>query len=452
MNLVKYVDNLTIFLAVFMHLSVTAFQAFIGFGFLMFLPFCLSEKKRSINWRLILTAFIVQNALFLIISYVPIINSGLSHVSKGVLNLLDYAGEGAKFAFGDFADMKKYGFVFLIVILPTLIFFGALIGALYFFGVIQFIIGVLAFVLRKTVKLSGVESLILIADIFLGQTEGPIVIGPYIKSMTRSELALAFTAGLANMSGSTLGIYLSFLSKGNPTESLIFANYLVTAGVMNAVSAIIFAKLLFPETDFENVSSEKIKITAHFNSSFIESVFQGAITGMKIGATMITVLIAVISLVHMIDGVLGWFGGLIHINGYINSSTNGVFTSFSLEYILGQIFRVFAFFMGVNWGETLNVGSLLGQKVAINEIIAYDSLGAMKSAKVISEHSIFISTFALGSFSNFSSIGISLGVLSVLAPTRQKELTEIAWKCLFGAVLAGFMTAAIAGFWHGILG
>ena len=435
-----------------MHLSFTAIQALFGFVFLIFLPFCFSENKRAINWRLVITAFIVQNLLFLLISYVPFINTGLGHVSKGVLNLLDYAGEGAKFAFGDFANIKKYGFVFIIVIVPTLIFFGALIGALYFFGVIQFIIGVLALCLRKAVRLSGVESLILIADIFLGQTEGPIVIGPYIKNMTRSELALAFTAGLANMSGSTLGIYLSFLSAGDPKEALIFANYLVTAGVMNAVSAIIFAKLIFPETNFENVSSEKIKITAHFNSSFIESVFQGAITGMKIGVTMITILIAVISMVHMIDGILGWLGALIHVNSIISSSSDGVFKSLSLEYILGQIFRVFAFFMGVNWSETINVGSLLGQKVAINEIIAYGSLGAMKTAHVISEHSIFISTFALGSFSNLSSVGISLGVLSVLAPSRQKELTEIAWKCLFGAVLAGFMTATVAGFWHGLLG
>jgi len=327
-----------------------------------------------------------------------------------------------------------------------------LIGALYFFGIIQWVIEILAYILRKTVRLSGVESLIVIADVFLGQTEGPLVIGPYIKNMTRSELALAFTAGLANISGSTLGMYLSFLSAGDPKEAIVFANYLVTASVMNAVSAVIFAKLLFPETDFANVSSEKIKVRAHFNTTFIDSVFQGAITGLKVSATMMGVLIAVIALVHMVDGMLAGIGNLVHVNTLIASSTNGVFKSLSLEYILGQLFRVFAFFMGISWAETLNVGSLLGQKVAINEFVAYVSLGGMKTAKVLSEHAVFISTFALASFSNFSSIGISLGVFSVLAPSRQAELTQIAWKALFGAVMAGFMTATIAGFWHSTLG
>ncbi|HLX52453.1 MAG TPA: nucleoside transporter C-terminal domain-containing protein, partial [Aquella sp.] len=215
---------------------------------------------------------------------------------------------------------------------------------------------------------------------------------------------------------------------------------------------IVFAKILFPETDFENVSSEKVEVNAHFSANFLDSVFQGALTGLKVGVTLVTALIAIIALVHMIDAILGGFGNLIHVNEYINSSTHGVFKDLSLEYVLGQIFRVFAFFMGINWAETLDVGSLLGQKVAINEFIAYISLGQMKMHNVLSENSIFISTFALSSFSNFSSIGISLGAFGVLAPSRQKELTSIAWKALFGAVLAGFMTATIAGFWHGLLG
>lgn len=434
------------------NISLSSIQALCGFAFLMLLPFLISENKKAINWHLILSAFILQNVLFLLIRYVPFINHGLGYISSGLVSLLNYASDGAKFIFGNFVDMKKYGFVFLIVVLPTLIFFGSLIGALYFFGIIQHLIAIMAFVLRKTVKLSGVESLIVIADIFLGQTEGPLVIGPYIKSMTRSELACAFTAGLANISGSTLGIYLTFLSAGDPKQTVIFANYLVTASFMNAVSAIIFAKLIFPETDSENVSSEKIEIGAHFSANFLDSVFQGAMTGLKVGAAMVAVLLAVISLIHLVDGVLAGLGNLIHVNSYINSSTNGIFKDLSLEYILGQLFRIFAFFMGINWMETLNVGSLLGQKVAINEFVAYVNLGQMKAANVLSEHAIFVSTFALASFSNFSSIGISLGAFSVLAPSRQEELSGMAWKCLFGAVLAGFMTATIAGFWHGILG
>lgn len=435
-----------------MNLQRVVFQALFGFVFLIGIAFLFSENKKAISWKLILVAFILQNCLFLAISYVPFCHVIISHFSRALVSLLGFAQDGARFVFGDFVDSKKYGFVFLLVVIPTLIFFGSLIAILYFFGIVQYVIASMAFLLRKVVKLSGVESLVVVADIFLGQTEGPLVIGPYIKSMTRSELACAFIAGLANLSGSTLGMYLSFLSGGNPAEALTFASYLVTATFMNAVSAVIFAKILFPETNFENASSEKVAVSAHFNANFLDSLFTGAITGLKVGVAMIAALIAVISLIHLVDAIFAWIGELTNINSLINSSTHGVFKNFSLEYILGQLFRIFAFFMGINWSETLNVGSLLGQKVAINEFVAYVNLGQMKAEHVLSPNSIFISTYALASFSNFSSIGISLGAFSVLAPSRQKELTEIAWRALFGAVMAGFMTATVAGFWHNLLG
>jgi CNT family concentrative nucleoside transporter len=435
-----------------MHLPINSIQAFFGFFFLVLLTFWLSENKKAINWKLIISAFICQNLVFLVIHYVPFFAHALNYLSQILLSLLDSAKEGARFIFGDFVDSNKYGFIFGLVVVPTIVFFGAIIGIFYFFGIIQFIISVLAYCLRKSVELSGVESLIVIADIFLGQTEGPLVIGPYVKSMTKSELALAFTAGLANISGSTLGIYLVFLGQQAPDQIQLFTNYLVTASVMNALSAIVFAKILFPETDFNNVSSEKIKINAHFSTSLVDSIYQGVMTGFKIGATLVAILIAIISLIHAIDHLLALFGNWIHINDLIKKSSNGSFSALSLEYILGQIFRVFAFFMGVSWQETINVGSLLGQKVAINEFIAYISLEKMRAAHLLSQNSILVSTFALASFSNFSSIGISLGVFSVLAPSRQQELSKMAWKCLYGAVLAGFMTATIAGFWSGIFG
>jgi len=433
-------------------LHVMTLQSIVGFGFLIAVAFCFSEAKRHINWRLVLSAFILLNVVFLLIRYVPFVQSAVGYFSAMVVNLMDYAKDGARFIFGDFVDSQKFGFVFLLVVVPTLVFFGSLIGILYFFGIIQRLIAVLAYVLRKTIKLSGVESLVVISDIFLGQAEGPMIIGPYIKSMTRSELACAFTAGMANLSGSTLGIYLTFLSGGDHLEMLKFANYLVTATFMNAVSAIIFAKVIFPEKDFTNVSTEKIKITAHFQTNFVDSIVSGAVTGLKIGASMVAVLIAVISLVHLINGLLASIGSFVHLNTLIAASTHGVFKELSLEYMLGQIFRIFAFFMGISWSETLSVGSLLGQKVAINEFVAYVSLGQMKAQHLLSPSSIFISTFALASFSNFSSIGISMGVFSVLAPTRQKELAGIAWKALLGAVMSGFMTATVAGFWHALLG
>lgn len=428
------------------------FQSICGFLFFISIAYIFSENKKIINWKLILSAFILQNLLFLLIRYVPFVNGLLTYFSAALVSLLEYAREGAKFMFGDFADSKKFGFVFFIVVIPTLVFFGSLVSILYFFGIVQSVIRFLAFLLHKTIKLSGVESLVVIADIFLGQTEGPMIIGPYIKNMTRSELGCAFTAGLANISGSTLGMYLYFLSGGDHAESLKFANYLVTATFMNAMSAIVFAKILFPETNLDRTSDTKIDINSHKNNNLLDAVVDGAMTGLKIGAAMVAVLMAVISLIHLFNGLLASFGNLINVNDSINHMTHGVFNNLSLEYILGQIFRVFAFFMGINWAETLSVGSLLGQKVAINEFVAYISLGKMKLDHILSDRSVFVSTFALASFSNFSSIGISIGVFSVLAPNRKQELASIGWKALLGAVLAGFLTASVAGLWYGVLG
>jgi CNT family concentrative nucleoside transporter len=317
----------------------------------------------------------------------------------------------------------------------------------------QRIIILLAYLLRKTIKLSGVESLVVIADIFLGQSEGPMVIGPYVAKMTRSELACAFVAGLANLSGSTLGIYLSFLGGGDHAQEMIFAQALLTATFMNATSAIIFAKLFFPETQYDKIlDAAHIKVNDMPTKSAIDAIMHGAFIGVKIGVSICAALLAVIPLVHAIDGVLFWIGEMVHLNAWIDSISNHAFAGLSLEFVFGLIFRVFAFFMGINWHETLQVGSLLGQKVAINEFVAYMSLGKMKAAHLLSDNAVFISTFALASFSNFSSIGISMGAFSALAPGRQSDLASMGFKALFAAIMAGFMTATVAGFWHNILG
>lgn len=434
-----------------MNISPLVLQAFAGFFFLIIVAFLFSENKKQINWRLIIVAFIIQNIIYLLINHVPAVAYMVSKLASGVVKLLEFAHDGAKFVFGDIADMNKYGFIFLIVVVPTIIFFGAFIAILYFFGIIQKIIAVLAFILRKTVKLSGAESLVVIADIFLGQNEGPLVIGPYVKTMTRSELALAFIAGLANIAGSTMGMYLTFIAGNDSQQMVVFANYLLTASLMNALSAIIFAKIIFPETQFEQISTTKVDIHNNIPSNFVESVINGAMTGMKISVAVITILVAVIPLIHFLDFILLGLGNLLNLNTIIHNSTQGSFQGLSLEYIFGQIFRIFAFFMGISWSQTINVGSLLGQKVVINEFVAYMSLGQMKIQHLIDQHSLYVSTFALCSFSNFSSIGISLGSYSILAPGRQHELAEMAFKALFAAVLAGFMTATVASFWHTLL-
>lgn len=433
-------------------MSGLVIQSFIGFFFLIGVAFVFSENRKAINWKLILTAFILQNVLFLLIHYVPIVNSMLQLLSAGLLKFMDYANEGAGFVFGSLVDMKQHGFIFALVVVPTIIFFGSIISLLYFFGIMQRIIVILAYLLRKTIKLSGVESLVVIADIFLGQSEGPMVIGPYVAKMTRSELACAFVAGLANLSGSTLGIYLSFLGGGDHAQEMIFAQSLLTATFMNAASAIVFAKIIFPETEYDKImDASHVKVGGMTSESAIDAIMHGAFTGVKIGVAICAALLAVIPLVHLIDGILMWVGDLTNINIWVQNMSNKAFDGLSLEFVFGLIFRFFAFFMGVSWHETLQVGSLLGQKVAINEFVAYMSLGKMKAAGLLSDNSVYISTFALASFSNFSSIGISMGAFSALAPGRQSDLASMGFKALFAAILAGFMTATVAGFWHNLL-
>lgn len=433
-------------------MNIAALQGFCGFFVLLAIAFFSSKDKKHINWKLIISAFLLQNALFLVIRYVPVVAAGVEVISHGIMKVMDYSGEGASFIFGDLVNQSKHGFIFALVVVPAIIFISSIISLLFFFGIIQWIVHALAFCLRKTVNLSGVESLIVIADIFLGQSEGPLMIGPYVMRMTKSELACALIAGFANLSGSILGVYITFLGGGDKAQELHFANLLLTATFMNAASAIVFAKMIFPETQPELVSDD-IKIAkSEMSSTIIDALMHGAFIGVKVGVAVCTALLAIIPLVHAMDGFLLWVGNIININTMIASSTNNVFDGLSLEYIFGQVFRLFAFFMGIAWSETLQVGSLLGQKVVINEFIAYMGLTKMKVAHSLSDNSIFISTFALASFSNFSSIGISLGAFSVLAPGRQKELSAIAMKCLFAAILAGFMTATVAGFWHNLLG
>lgn len=432
-------------------MSSLAIQGLCGFVFLMVIAFIFSENKKAINWKLVLSAFILQNILFILIKHVPAVNSILQLISAGLLKFMDYAGEGAGFVFGSLVDVKQHGFIFALVVVPTIVFFGSVISLFYFFGIMQKIVMVLAFLLRKTLKLSGVESLVVISDIFLGQSEGPMVIGPYVSKMTRSELACAFVAGLANLSGSTLGIYLSFLGGGDHAQEMIFAQSLLTATFMNAASAIVFAKIIFPETEYDKIMDAKdVKAEGIHADSAIDAVMHGAFIGIKVGVAICVALLAIIPLVHAIDGILMMIGDLININTWIKTMSGGAFDGISLEFIFGLIFRFFAFFMGVAWSETLQVGSLLGQKVAINEFVAYMSLGKMKAAGLLSDNAIFISTFALASFSNFSSIGISMGAFSALAPGRQAELSKMGFKALFAAILAGFMTATVAGFWHNV--
>jgi CNT family concentrative nucleoside transporter len=422
-------------------------QSLFGMVCLLALGYIFSANRRAINWRLIIIGILLQVALCLVIHYVPAAREGFRTISLGFVKLLGFARDGAKFVFGNdlAAPEGKLGFIFAFNVLPILIFFSAFTALLYHFGVLQRIVLVFAWVMKRTMRLTGAESLAVAGNIFLGQTEAPLLVKPFIKNMSRSELMTMMTGGLAHLSGSVLAAYVTFLGGADPEQQARFASFLLLSSVMNAPAAIMFAKMMLPETEREPGAASKFEYDHGHHGNFINAVVQGTADGVRLAVIIAAILIAFVSLISMansfLHGIVGeWWG----INAAIVASTHGAFDGLSMQYLFGQAFRVIAFAIGVDWNETLHVGSLLGQKVVINEFVAYLDLARMKSQHILSDHSIMIATFALASFANFSSVGICVAGIGSMAPNQQHALASIGMRALFAAVLAGLCTSCVA--------
>ncbi|MFT6941515.1 MAG: CNT family concentrative nucleoside transporter, partial [Cyclobacteriaceae bacterium] len=298
----------------------------------------------------------------------------------------------------------------------------------------------------KTMRLSGAESLSAAGNIFLGQTEAPLLVKPFIEKMTASELSCLMTGGMATIAGSVLGAYVSFLGGGDPAEQARFASYLLSASIMNAPAAIVMSKIFLPEAEPEKIDSSLSVNKDSLGVNLVDALASGASDGVKLALNIAGMLLAFIAIIYSLNWILvDGIGAVTGLNAYVQQSTNGAFDGFSLQYILGQVFRLFAFAIGVEWSETILVGSLLGQKVVINEFVAYLSLAEMKSAGLLSNKSIVIATYALCGFANFSSIAIQIGGIGGMAPSRQADLSKLGFRALVAATMATMMTASIAG-------
>lgn len=425
-----------------------------GLAVLIGIGYLFSADKSRVSWRLVGVGVAMQAIIALLIAYVPFINQLFTWISGGFVTFLSFGLDGAEFLYGDLArnsDAVKgikhnLGFLFAFQALPTVIFFSAVTAGLYYLGVLQKIVYVFAWVMTKTMRLSGAESLSAAGNVFLGQTEAPLLVKPFIGKMTNSELNCLMTGGMATIAGSVLGAYVSFLGGGDPEQQRIFATYLLSASIMNAPAAIVMAKLFMPESHPDKIDSSLSVSKESVGVNLVDALASGASDGLKLALNIAGMLLAFIAIIFalnwvLVDGVGEWLG----LNAWVVSSTNGAFEGFSLEYILGQIFRVFAFLMGVEWSETIKVGSLLGQKTVINEFVAYLSLADMKASGLLSDKSILISTYALCGFANFSSIAIQIGGIGGMAPKRQSDLSKLGFRALVGATLATMMTATIAG-------
>jgi CNT family concentrative nucleoside transporter len=396
--------------------------SFVGLLLMVGIAFLLSDAKKKINWKTVGAGLALQLTLGLLI----LKTSGGQAVFEGAraffTGILAYTNEGSKFIFGSLMETNRFGFIFFVMVLPTIIFMSSLMSILYHIGVMQIVIKGTAKVMIKVMGTSGAESLSAAANIFAGQTEAPLVVKPFINSMTRSELMALMTGGMATVAG---GVLAAYVGMG------IDAGHLLAASVMSAPAALVCAKILVPEIEASKTKGEVNLTLPNTTANLIDAASAGAAEGVKLAINVGAMLLAFIALIALVNGTLGWFGELLGYPGL------------SLELITGYLFSPIAFIMGVPWEDAFNVGTLLGKKLIINEFVAYLDLQAM--IPELSERSTIISTYALCGFANFSSIAIQVGGIGTLAPERRQDLALLGIKSLIGGTLACFMTASIAG-------
>jgi CNT family concentrative nucleoside transporter len=416
----------------------------IGMAFLIMVCYVLSNNRRAIDWKLVIIGIVVQICFALGVLRVNFIKIIFGWISGKFVELINIGHKGTEFIFGNLADpSQSWAYVFAIQVLPNIIFFAALSSMLYYLGVLQKIVYVFAWLLKK-LGISGPESTSTAANIFLGQTEAPLMIRPFLDKMTRSEILCIMVGGMANTAGSVLAAYVGFLGGNDPDMQRYFALHMLSQSIMSAPAAIVVSKILFPQTEpfMRELKVPREKI----GDNFLDAISLGTTDGLKLAVNVGAMLIVFTALMYFANWILGSIGYRFGFNDDIARMTGGRYDSFSLQMILGYIFSPVAWLIGVSSNEMVAVGQLLGEKTILNEFVAYMSFGAMKTAGTIADpKSILITTYALCGFANFASIGIQIGGISQLAPNQRKNLTELGVKALIGGTIACLMCGCIAG-------
>ena len=429
---------------------VSVLRGIIGIVVVVSIAFLFSEKKSKIPWKIVGIGLLFQIVLaFLIlnpfgVSFLEYFRLGFQLLGKMFVAILDFSKAGADFLFGSFLDTEKHGFLFAFQVLPTIIFFSALTSLLFYMGVIQKIVYYFALIMTKVLNLSGAESLSVAGNIFLGQTESPLMIKAYLAKMSRSELLLVMTGGMATLAGGVLAAYIAFLGGDDPIERLIFAKHLLAASFMAAPGAVIISKILIPQTQEidSNVEVSKEKI----GSNVLDSISNGTVEGLKLAVNVASMLLVFIAFLAMGNFILLKIGSFTGLNSLINDFSNGQFSELSLQVILGYIFAPLMWLLGVCSEDITIVGRLIGEKLIMTEFIGYISLGDLKSTgSFAQEKSITMATYMLCGFANFASIGIQIGGIGSLAPSKRKLLSELGMKALLAGTLASLLSATIVG-------
>jgi len=421
-------------------------RGLLGLITLILIAFLFSKNRKNIDWHLVWKGLLIQIVFAILILKVPIVQNGFEWISSVFVTILGFTREGSIFLFGDIiSNTDSFGFIFAFQVLPTIIFFSALTSLLFYFGILQKLVYVFAVFMKKIMNLSGSESLAAAGNIFLGQTESPLLIKPYIDKMTRSELLCLMSGGMATIAGGVLAAYIGFLGGNDPVQQLFFAKHLLAASVMSAPAAVVASKILLPEKEEVNqtmeISDEQIGANA------LEAISIGTTQGIKLAVNVGAMLLVFIAFITMANYFLrDYFGDFTGLNNWVNSITNGQYDGLTLEFLLGYILAPITWIMGVCKQDMVLVGQLLGEKTILNEFVAYVSLGEMKaSGKFFEEKSIIIATYILCGFANFASIGIQIGGIGALAPKRRTDLSKLGILALIAGTLACLFTAVIVG-------
>src|SRR6478735_5187081 len=419
-------------------------RGILGMFFLILVCFLLSNNRKAINWRLVMIGIVAQVMFALGVLRINVVKVVFGWLSRQFVELINIGHTGIEFMFGKLSDSScAWGYIFAVQALSNIVFFAALSAMLYYLGILQKIVFVFAWLLKKT-GISGPESVSTAANIFLGQTEAPLMIRPFLDRMTRSEMLCIMVGGMANTAGSVLAAYVGFLGGTDPVQQQYFALHMLSQSIMSAPAAIVVSKILYPQTQefMEELKVPKEKL----GDNFLDAISLGTTDGLKLAVNVGAMLIVFTALMYLCNYLLGTFGYWFNINDDISRITGNQYSSLSLQMLLGYLFAPIAWLIGVNSREMVQVGQLLGEKTILNEFVAFISFGDMKKAGIItSPKSILITTYALCGFANFASIGIQIGGISQLAPNQRRNLTELGIKALIGGTIACLMCGCIAG-------
>ena len=421
------------------------FRGIIGMCVLILIAYIFSKDRKAINWKTTIIGLVTQLILAIAVLKVVFVQRIFEFFGKIFIKTLDFTLEGSKFLLGDMVNIESFGYVFLFQVLPTIIFFSALTSVLFYLGIIQKVVRGLAWLLSKLLKISGAESLSVAGNVFLGQTEAPLMIKAYLEKMSKSEILLVMIGGMATVAGGVLAAYISFLGGDDEVSRLFYAKHLLTASVMAAPGAIVISKILYPQKksinqDF-NVSQDKI------GSNLLDAISNGTTEGLKLAANVGAMLLVFIAFIAMINFGFEKIGSFSNINTWIDENTP--YKLLSLEFVLGYIFSPLMWIIGVAKEDMALMGQLLGIKLAASEFIGYMQLGELKNvANLIHlnyEKSIIMATYMLCGFANFASIGIQIGGIGSLAPNQRENLSKFGFLAVVGGTLASLLSATIAG-------